>query len=137
MGKLIKDYDLEHEEDKGSIIVVIGTDLPLDSRQLTRICKRAELGIARTGSYAGNGSGDIMVGFSTVNTVMNDPKTPIDQIERFSDNYINKVFKAVVEATEEAVLNSMLYSTSVKSYNGKTYKSLNEYQELFFDLLEN
>lgn len=137
MGKLIKDYDLEHEEDKGSIIVVIGTDLPLDSRQLTRICKRAELGIARTGSYAGNGSGDIMVGFSTVNTVMNDPKTPIDQIERFSDNYINRVFKAVVEATEEAVLNSMLYSTSVKSYNGKTYKSLNEYKELFFDLLEN
>lgn len=137
MCKLIKDYDLDHEEDKGSIIVVIGTDIPLDSRQLTRICKRAELGIARTGSYAGNGSGDIMVGFSTVNTVMNDPKTPIDQIERFSDNYINKVFKAVVEATEEAVLNSMLYSTSVKSYNGKTYKSLNEYQELFFDLLEN
>lgn len=136
MGNLIKDYDLEHEEDKGSIIVVIGTDLPLDSRQLTRICKRAELGIARTGSYAGNGSGDIMVAFSTVNTVTNDPKCPIEQIERFSDSYINKVFKAVVDATEEAVLNSMLYSSSVESYNGKRYKSLNEYKDLFFDLLE-
>lgn len=136
MGNLIRDYDLEHEEDKGSIIVVLGTDLPLDSRQLTRICKRAELGIARTGSYAGNGSGDIMVAFSTVNTIINDPKRAIDQIERFSDSYINKVFKAVVEATEEAVLNSMLYSTSVISYNGKTYKSLNEYKDLFLDLLE-
>ena len=137
MGNLIKNYALEHEEDKGSIIVVIATDLPLDSRQLTRVCKRAELGIARTGSYAGNGSGDIMVAFSTVNKIENEPKVAIQQVERFSDNYINQVFKSVVDATEEAVLNSMLHSTAVTSYNGKHYKSLNEYKELFADLLEN
>lgn len=136
MGELIKDYDLEHEEDKGSIIVVIATDLPLDSRQLTRICKRAELGIARTGSYAGNGSGDIMVAFSTINKVKHSPEEAVDNIERFSDDFINPAFKAVIDATEEAVLNSMLYSSAVTSYNGKHYKSLNEYKELFIDLME-
>lgn len=136
LGQLIKNYNLKQEEDKGSIIVVIGTDLPLDNRQLTRMAKRAELGIARTGSYAGNGSGDIMVAFSTVNQVTNDPKVAVEHVERFSDNFINKVFKAVVDSTEEAVLNSMLHSTAVTSYNGIHIKSLNEYRELFNDLLE-
>ena len=136
MGELIKNYDLEQSEDQGSIIVVIGTDLPLDSRQLKRICKRAELGIARTGSYAGHGSGDIMVAFTTKNKVHHDNKNATELVERFSDDFINICFKAVVDATEEAILNSMLSSDGVKSYNGKYYKSLNEYQDLFKDLLE-
>lgn len=131
MGNLIKDYQNKQEEDKGSIIVVIATDAPLDNRQLKRLCKRAELGIARTGSYAGNGSGDIMVAFSTKNKITHDAKEPIEQIERFSDDFINNLFKAVVEATEEAVLNSMLYAQGEFSYNGTYYKSLNEYSELF------
>ena len=135
LGNLIKDYKLKQEEDKGSIIVVIGTNAPLDSRQLKRLAKRAELGIARTGSYAGNGSGDIMVAFSTENKVKNDPKMALDDIIRFSDHFINILFKAVVDATEEAVLNSMLNSTSETSYNGTHYKSLIEYKELFKDLL--
>ena len=135
LGDLIKDYNLQKEEDKGSIIVVIATDLPLDNRQLRRLCKRSELGIARTGSYAGNGSGDVMIAFSTAN-VVNKVNKAIETIERFSDDYINKVFKAVVDATEEAVLNSLLYSKGVTSYNGIYYKSLMEYKELFEDLLE-
>lgn len=135
MGELIKDYNLKQEEDKGSIIVVVATDVPLDSRQLKRVAKRAELGIARTGSYAGNGSGDIIIAFSTENKVNHSNETAISNITRFSDNYINQIFKATVEATEEAVINSMLYSTGVKSYNGTYYKSLMEYKELFKDLL--
>ena len=135
LGSLIKDYNLQKEEDKGSIIVVIATDLPLDSRQLRRLCKRSELGIARTGSYAGNGSGDVMIAFSTAN-IIKDNKNAIDKIERFSDSYINSVFKAVVDATEEAVLNSLLHSKGVTSYNGIYYKSLMEYSVLFEDLLE-
>lgn len=133
MGPLIKDYELEKLEDQGSIIVVIATDLPLDSRQLKRVCKRAELGIARTGSYAGNGSGDIMVAFSTKNIVTNS--APCEKILRFSDSYINIVFKTVVDATEEAVLNSMFYATKVKGYNNITYKTLDEYINLYKDLL--
>lgn len=135
LGDKIKNYNLKQEEDKGSIIVVIATNAPFDSRQLKRLSKRAELGIARTGSYAGNGSGDIIVSFSTQNQVLHDSKSHVDQIERFSDNYINPFFKAVVDATEEAVLNSMLHSTSEITHDGKTIKSLNEYCSLFSDLL--
>ena len=135
LGDLINDYNLKQEEDKGSIIVIIATDAPLDSRQLKRISKRAELGIARTGSYAGNGSGDIILAFSTSNIVKHYPQNHIESVTRFSDNYINKIFKATVEATEEAVLNSMLYSSGVISFNGTYYKSLNEYKFLFDDLL--
>lgn len=136
MCDLIKDYNLKQEEDKGSIIVVIATDAPLDNRQLKRVAKRAELGIARTGSYAGNGSGDIMIAFTTKNIVNHDKEQAIDIIERFSDNYINTIFKATVEATEEAVINSMLHSEGKQSFNGTYYKSLNEYHELFKDLLK-
>jgi len=135
LGDLISNYNLKQEEDKGSIIVVVATDAPLDYRQLKRLCKRAELGIARTGSYAGNGSGDIMIAFSTQNKVRHYADDPVENIERFSDNYINKMFKAVVDATEEAVLNSLLYSTGTKSFNGTYYKSLMEYKDLFDDLL--
>lgn len=137
IGDLIKDYNLKKEEDKGSIIVVIATDLPLDSRQLKRVARRGELGIARTGSYAGNGSGDIMLAFSTANKVKHFNEKAIDNVIRFNDSAINPVFKAVVDATEEAVLNSLLYSKGVKSFNGTYYKSLMDYKELFEDLLIN
>ena len=137
LGELIKNYHNLQEEDKGSIIVVIATDLPLDNRQLKRLAKRAELGIAKTGSYAGNGSGDIMIAFTTANQVKHNPNNQIESILRMSDNSINKAFKAVVDATEESVLNSMLYSKGVKSFNGTYYKSLNEYKTLYEELLIN
>ncbi len=136
LGKLIQDYHLPEQEDQGSIIVVIATDLPLDARQLNRIAKRAEIGIGRTGSYAGNGSGDIIVAFSTQNKVCHFPKQALEQVTRFHDDYINTVFKAVVDATEEAILNSLLFSKRVISFQGKVIRSLMEYQPLFQDLLE-
>ena len=136
MGDLIKDYNLKKEEDKGSIVVVVATNLPLDNRQLKRVCKRCELGIARTGSYAGNGSGDVMIAFTTANRVSHNPNKAVDNVMRFSDNYINRVFKAVVDATEEAVLNSMLHANGKTSFDGTYYKSLMEYIDLFDDLLE-
>ena len=136
LGPLIKDYNNKVEEDKGSIIVVIACDMPLDSRQLKRLARRAMLGIARTGSYGGNGSGDIIVAFSTENKVLHDPVNLVATITRVSDNALNKAFKAVVDATEESILKSMLYSNTTVSYNGKVYKSLNEYKELFVELLE-
>ena len=136
LGDLIKNYKLKQEEDKGSIIVIIATDAPLDYRQLRRLCKRSEIGIGRTGSYAGNGSGDVMVAFSTKNTISHYDEAPQKTIERFNENHINSFFKATVEATEEAVLNSMLHSSSVVGFDGIEVKSLNEYKELFQDLLE-
>ncbi len=136
MGDLIKDYNLKAEEDKGSIVVVLATDLPLDSRQLKRVAKRIELGIARTGSYAGNGSGDVMIAFTTANKVLHYPTKAVETITRFSDDYINQIFKATVDATEEAVLNSMLHAEGKTGYHGTYYKSLMEYSDLFDDLLE-
>lgn len=136
LGNLINDYNLKQEEDKGSIIIVIATNAPLDARQLKRLCKRSELGVARTGSYAGNGSGDIMLAFSTVNKIKHDSKHAVEDIKRFSDDYINLFFQAVVDATEEAILNSMLYSDGCFSYNGTYYRSLNDYRDLFDELLE-
>lgn len=136
LGGLIKDYNLAHEEDKGSIIIVVATNAPLDNRQLKRLAKRTELGVARTGSYGGHGSGDVMVAFSTANKVLQSPSYMEDAVVRFSDAYLNSFFKATVDATEEAILNSMLYAKPMKSYNGTEYKSLMEYRELFEDLLE-
>ena len=136
MGNLIKDYNLPQHEDKGSIIIVVATNAPLDSRQLKRIAKRAELGVARTGSYGGHGSGDVIVAFSTVNRIIQSPSYMEENIVRFSDAYLNSFFKATVDATEEAILNSMLYAKPMKSYNGTEYKSLMEYKSLFEDLLE-
>ena len=133
LGDKIKAYN-EQSEDKGSIVACLVTDLPLSDRQIRRLLKRVEIGIGRTGSYAGNGSGDVFVGFSTANKVNHFVDSPIDNIERFSDNYINTVFKRTVEATEEAVLNSMLFSHPLKGYL-KEMKSLMEYFDLFSDLL--
>lgn len=129
----IKEF-IQKEEEKGSIAVVIATDIPLNERQLKRVIKRAEIGIGRTGSYAGNGSGDVFVGFSTVNKVSHFAENAVTTIKRFSDNEISTVFKATVDAVEEAVLNSMLFSPHVKGFL-KEVKSLNEVNELFYDLL--
>ncbi|MDD3107398.1 MAG: P1 family peptidase, partial [Bacilli bacterium] len=123
-----------NEYDKGSIIVVIATDIPLESRQLNRISKRAALGIARTGSFAGNGSGDIIVAFSTANRSIHFADTSIEKYEMLRDDHLEKVFKAVVFATEEAILNSLLSSPKTKGYLA-TINSLQEYKEFYQDLL--
>lgn len=134
LGDKIIAYN-EATEDKGSIVACLATDLPLNERQIKRLLKRVEIGIGRTGSYAGNGSGDVFVGFSTTNLVKHFVNEPVDNVLRFSDNYINTVFKRTVEATEEAVLNSMLFSHPLKGFL-KEVKSLNEYNELFSDLFD-
>lgn len=121
--------------DQGSIIVVIATNLPLSSRQLKRICKRASMGIARTGGYAGNCSGDVFIAFSTANIIKHYPQDPLQNFIFLNDNYIDIAFKATVDATEEAILNSLLNSCSV-SKGEKKIPSLNEYQEIFDDLYE-
>ncbi len=137
LGPLIKDYNLEMEKDKGSIIVVIATNAPFDNRQLKRIAARAIIGIGKTGSYGGNGSGDVFVAFSTTNNVKHYNEKVEEQVLRISDNFIDVFFDAVIDATEESILNSLLYAKGTTSYNGKYFKSLMEYKELFKDLLEN
>ncbi|MDD2682222.1 MAG: P1 family peptidase, partial [Bacilli bacterium] len=115
--------------------VVIATDIPLDNRQLKRLCKRAIIGIGNTGSYMRNGSGDVVLAFSTANIIRHYSKEAFNNINTLQDEYIDTVFRGVVEAVEEAVLNSLLFNFSVKSYKGKIKDSINEYLEAIDDLL--
>lgn len=118
--------DIESKEDKGSIILILATDIPLSSRQLKRIIKRVYPGISRTGSYTGNGSGEIVVGFSTANIIRHYEEDDIISIKVINENNINKIFKATVEATEEAILNSMICSDSTVNRKGKMVYSLKD-----------
>jgi len=100
-------------QSEGSIIVIIATDAPLDSRQLTRLAKRAALGLARTGSTARHGSGDFMLAFSTANMIPHYPKEPTFQQLHLADTYLNPLIAATVEATEEAILNALTMATTI------------------------
>ena len=113
-------------EDKGSIIVILATDLPLSSRQLQRVIKRVEPGIAKTGSYTSNGSGEVVIGFSTANKIKHDEEDHVVKINIINENKINNIFKATVEATEEAILNSLVCSNSTLNRKGETVYSLKD-----------
>jgi len=100
-------------QSEGSIIIVIATDAPLDGRQLTRLAKRASLGLARTGSTARHGSGDFMLAFSTANVIPHYPKEPTYTFTHLADTHLNPLITATVEATEEAILNALTMATTV------------------------
>jgi L-aminopeptidase/D-esterase-like protein len=93
--------------DTGSIIIAVATDAPLLPHQLKRIARRASLGLARTGSISGNGSGDIFVAFSTSNPRAAVP-SGISRLEMLSNDDMNPLFEATVEATEEAIVNALV-----------------------------
>lgn len=103
---------------EGSIIVIIATDAPLDSRQLTRLGKRAALGLARTGSTARHGSGDFMLAFSTGNVIPHYPAELTFSLNQLADTHLNPVITATVEATEEAILNALTSATTVVGRDG-------------------
>jgi D-aminopeptidase len=105
----------------GSIMIVIATDAPLDPRQLERLAQRAFLGVARTGSPMTNGSGDFAIAFSTAPAVRRGPLPPgqrTRQSEAVTNDAISPLFEAVVEATEEAILNSLFRAETVRGARG-------------------
>lgn len=107
-----------------SIVIVLSTDAPLSSRQLGRLARRAFMGLARTGSFSGNGSGDIAVAFSTAQWVPPDaPNAPLAET-RLPDGRLNPLFLAAVEATEEAIVDSLFTATSVVGRDGRTVPEL-------------
>ena len=111
-------------QSEGSIIVVIATDAPLDSRQLTRLAKRAALGLARTGSTARHGSGDFMLAFSTANVIPHYPKDPTYTLTHLADTHLNPLFTATVEATEEAIFNALTMATTVTGRDGHRIEAI-------------
>ena len=113
--------------DKGSIISIMATDVPLSSRQLGRVLKRASVGLARLGSFIGHGSGEVMLGFTTANRMPHDSETQLLPFHALAESKIDLLFRAMAEAEEEAVLNSMLAAQSVTGFDGATKRSLREF----------
>jgi D-aminopeptidase len=109
----------------GSVIVVVATDAPLDARNLRRLAARAMLGLARTGSPSTNGSGDYVIAFSTTaqNRVRHGDTAP-RRVELLPNDSVSPLFLACVEATEEAVYNSLLRATTVKGRGGVRVEAL-------------
>jgi D-aminopeptidase len=101
----------------GSIIAVVATDAPLLSHQINRLCKRVSLGIGRVGSYAAHGSGEIVVGFSTANIIPRRTQKMVYKLKILLDQRLDPLYEAVMEATEEAILNSMCMATTMKGVN--------------------
>lgn len=97
----------------GSIITIVATDAPLLPHQLNRLAKRAALGIGRLGSYAAHGSGEIIVSFSTANRIPRKPRKKVYRLRVLGDAFINPLYEAVVDATEEAILNSLLQAETM------------------------
>jgi L-aminopeptidase/D-esterase-like protein len=96
-----------HEEDRGSIIVVVATDAPLVSHQLKRLARRVSLGLGRDGSISGNGSGDIFIAFSTANSGA-AAADHLVHLKMLPNDMLEHVFASTVQATEEAVINAMV-----------------------------
>lgn len=130
IGKEIqKKIEAEKVYDTGSIITVIATDIPMSGRQLRRVCRRSSVGLIRLGSYIGNGSGEIIIGFSTANIIEHNCSEDISSIKIINEKEIDKVFRASAESCEEAVLNSMITSETVVGYKGHIRKALKDYFE--------
>jgi L-aminopeptidase/D-esterase-like protein len=112
-----------YREDVGSIIIVVATDAPLLPHQTQRLARRATMGLARTGSTSGNGSGDIFIAFSTANPSAAAAKAPVNVSMMPNDN-LNPVFEGAVQAVEEAIVNAMVGAETMKGYQGNTVTAL-------------
>ncbi|QZY55897.1 P1 family peptidase [Crassaminicella profunda] len=137
-GRMIEEIDQKEdlEEDKGSIIMLLATDIPMSHRQLKRISKRAIVGLSRTGSHIGNGSGEIVISFTTANTMLHDKKEDLMDIKIIHENNMDFVFRSVAEAVEEAILNSLITGKSTIGRDGNHRKSLNEYMDSILKQVE-
>ena len=134
VGKKLKDYSYRKsvedkaykEEEKkgdGSCMIVVATDAPLDNRQLERVSKRAFMALAKTGSFATNGSGDYVIAFSVYPGNLIEGEEPHTTTVVDNDQ-MSPIFAATVEATAEALWNSLFMATTTKGVNGRVVKEL-------------
>ncbi len=108
----------KRQDNYGSIIAVVATDAPLQSHQLNRLAKRVALGIGRVGSFAAHGSGEIIVCFSTANRIPRETQKMVYRIKVLLDQRLDPLYEAVIECTEEAILNSMFMADTMEGING-------------------
>lgn len=114
-------------KDKGSIIMIIATDIPLSERQLNRVAKRATISLGRTGSFCGNGSGDIAIAFTTANRVPHYSDKDILEYKMFYDENIDSVFEAAVEAVEESIISSLYHAGTTRGVRNSEYMGLQDF----------
>jgi D-aminopeptidase len=133
VGQKLGQYYLKGAEDRsdadGSIMIIVATDAPLSDRNLTRLARRALAGLARTGASMTHGSGDYVIAFSTANSVRRGRERrgkafTIVELSELSNKGVSPLFQAVIEATEEAIYNSLFKATTVTGYRGVTVKAL-------------
>ncbi len=115
------------QAERGSVILVIATDVPLESRQLQRVARRGGAGLARLGAFWGNGSGDIAVAFSTADPIEHDQPADFVALRALNENRIDTLFRAVTEATQEAVLNAMVAAPATTGRDGHHRPSLGDW----------
>jgi D-aminopeptidase len=130
LGKFYMSEMTQPREDDGSCMIIVATDAPLSVRNLKRLAKRAVLGLARTGGFMANGSGDYVIAFSTAYRIPHAPPRDdqavglLPAVQLLHDELMTPLFLAVVEATEEAVYNSMFMATTITGRDGHTIEAL-------------
>lgn len=112
--------------DKGSIIIVMATDAPMGSRQLTRLARRASAGLGRLGSFLAHGSGDVAVAFTTANQIDAASERAVEPIRRLSESAMDAFFLAAVEAVEESVLHALWFAEAAPGYDGTILPALRD-----------
>lgn len=118
--------DSPEDSSSGSCMVIVATDAPLDSRNLKRLAKRALLGIARTGGFYSNSSGDYAIAFSTAPglRILHNSPSPTQKIEILRNNLMSPLFMAAAEAAEEAILNSLFKAQPMQGMDGHKVEAL-------------
>jgi len=129
VGKLLKNYSYSKnimQDADGSCMIVVITDAPLTSRNLERVAKRAFMGLAKSGGIASNGSGDYIIAISTAKENYVIENQPLYKPAELHNDSMSPLFMATIEATEEALLNSLVAARTMKGYNGRVVERLPE-----------
>ncbi len=127
VGREIQEKLDGEKQDKGSIIMLLATDIPLSERQLKRVARRAGVGLARTGSYYGNGSGDIAIAFTTANRVPHYNEGAFVDMKMIADSKIDPVLEMSAEAVEEAIISSLWHAQTLTGRDGRVQHGLRDF----------
>jgi len=123
VGKEIPE-NAAYEKEAGSCVIILATDAPLLPHQLKRLARRAALGLARTGSTSGNGSGDLFLAFSTANAGAGDPALVTHSVETIPNDRLDPIFTAAVESVEEAIVNALVANQTMTGRDGHRVDAL-------------
>ncbi len=128
IGEILNNYYFRNqiEDADGSCMIVVATNAPVDARNLKRLAKRAMLGLAKTGGIASNGSGDYVIAFSNFrkNLIPHSSKKEVEKKMTLRNEEMTSLFMATIEATEEAIINSLFAATTLQGHQGRTAEAL-------------